>query len=76
MQLTEQPNRDTDGKNRRKNALPLEEEENTMTYAPRGRQKPLNRQTGVFHQQKLEGINTGRSVFDETAIFITREGRE
>lgn len=75
MQLTERLIRDTSGKMKRKNALPFEEEENTMSYAPRDRQKPLNQQAGVFHQQKMEGINTRRSVFDETAVFITRERR-
>lgn len=73
MQLTERLIRDTGMKMKRKNALPFEEEEDTMTYASRDRQKPLNRQTGVFHQQKLEGINTGRSVFDETAVFRTEK---
>lgn len=73
MQLTERLIRDTSGKMKRKNAQPFEEEENTVSYASRDRQKPLNRQTGVFHQQKLEGINTRRSIFDETAVFMTEE---
>ena len=73
MQLTERLIRDTGAKMKRKNALPSEEEEDTMTYASRDRQKPLNRQAGVFHQQKLEGINTAGSVFDETAVFRTEK---
>ena len=73
MQLTERLIRDTGAKMKRKNALPSEEEEDTMTYASRDRQKPLNRQAGVFHQQKLEGINTAGSVFDETAGFRTEK---
>lgn len=73
MQLTERLIRDTGVKMKRKNALPFEEEEDTMTYASRDRQKPLNRQAGVFHQQKLEGINTAGSVFDETAVFRTEK---
>lgn len=75
MHLTERLIRDTSGKMKRKNALPFEEEEDTMTYAPRERQKPLNQQAGVFQQQKLGGINTRRSVFDETAVFTTKERR-
>lgn len=73
MQLTERLIRDTGMKMKRKNALPSEEEEDTMSYASRDRQKPLNRQAGVFHQQKLEGINTAGSVFDETAVFRTEK---
>ncbi|MDE5590600.1 MAG: hypothetical protein K2J60_15915 [Acetatifactor sp.] len=73
MQLTERLIRDTGVKMKRKSALPSEEEEDTMTYASRDRQKPLNRQAGVFHQQKLEGINTAGSVFDETAVFRTEK---
>lgn len=73
MQLTDRLIRDTGRKNIEKNALPFEEEEDTMSYASRDRQKPLNQQAGVFHQQKLEGINTRRSVFDETAVFRTEE---
>lgn len=73
MQLTERLIRDTGMKMKRKNALPFEEEEDTMSYASRDRQKPLNRQAGVFNQQKLEGINTAGSVFDETAVFRTEK---
>ncbi|MDE6640483.1 MAG: hypothetical protein K2K63_08165 [Acetatifactor sp.] len=73
MQLTERLIRDTGMKMKRKNALPSEEEEDTMSYASRDRQKPLNRQAGVFQQQKLEGINTAGSVFDETAVFRTEK---
>lgn len=73
MQLTERLIRDTGKKNKGRNALSSEEEENTMSYALRDRQKPLNQQAGVFHQQKLEGINTRGSVFDETAVFRTEK---
>ena len=72
MQLTERLIRDTGMKMKRKSVLPSEEED-TMSYASRDRQKPLNRQAGVFHQQKLEGINTAGSVFDETAVFRTEK---
>lgn len=75
MQLTERLFRDTGRKMKGKNVQPLDEEEDTMSYASRDRQKPLNQQAGVFHQQKLEGINTRKSVFDETAVFITGERR-
>ena len=45
------------------------QEEETMSYASWKRQEPLNRQAGAFHQGKLEGINSRKSIFDEKAIF-------
>ena len=42
-----------------------------MTYTSWKRQKPLNQQPGGFNQGKMEGINTRKNIFDETAVFNT-----
>ena len=70
MRVTERLIRDKKKKNKKKTALFSEEEEETMTYAPREVKKPLNQQKGAFDQGKFEGINTKKSVFDETAVFF------
>jgi len=76
MRVTERLIRDTNQKNKRKAAPPSEEEEETTTYALQKRQVPLNHQKGVFHQGTFEGINTKKSVFDETAVFFVEERKE
>ena len=56
---------------KRKESSAVSEEEETMTYTSWKRQKPLNQQPGGFNQGKMEGINTRKNIFDETAVFNT-----
>ncbi|MCR5251302.1 MAG: hypothetical protein K6E50_11910 [Lachnospiraceae bacterium] len=57
---------------RKKRQMP--EEEETLTYAQRQRQLPLNKNKGAFPEETFGGINTMQSVFDRTAVFHTGEG--
>ena len=62
MRVTERLIRDTNQKNKKRTARFSEEEEETMTYAPRKLQKPLNQQEGPFSQGIFEGLNTKECV--------------
>lgn len=70
MRVTEQLIRHRNEKKRKESSAVFEEEE-TMTYTSWKRQKPLNQQPGGFNQGKMEGINTRKNIFDETAVFNT-----
>ena len=70
MRVTEQLLRHRNEK-KRKESSAVSEEEDTMTYTSWKRQKPLNQQPGGFNQGKMEGINTRKNIFDETAVFNT-----
>ena len=70
MRVTEQLIRHRNEK-KRKESSAVSEEEETMTYTSLKRQKPLNQQPGGFNQGKMEGINTRKNIFDETAVFNT-----
>lgn len=70
MRVTEQLIRHRNEK-KRKESSAVSEEEETMTYTLWKRQKPLNQQPGGFNQGKMEGINTRKNIFDETAVFNT-----
>ena len=70
MRVTEQLIRHRNEK-KRKESSAVSEEEETMTYSSWKRQKPLNQQPGGFNQGKMEGINTRKNIFDETAVFNT-----
>ncbi|MCI8727627.1 MAG: hypothetical protein HFG66_16245 [Hungatella sp.] len=70
MRVTEQLIRHRNEK-KRKESSAVSEEEETMTYTSWKRQKPLNQQPGGFNQGKMEGINTRKNIFDETAVFNT-----
>ena len=70
MRVTEQLIRHRNEK-KRKESSAVSEEEETMTYPSWKRQKPLNQQPGGFNQGKMEGINTRKNIFDETAVFNT-----
>lgn len=59
-----------DAKRKEKNRKKvLEEEEETLLYSPRKMVQHLNRESGVFESGMNEGINTRKSVFNETAVF-------
>ena len=73
MRVTEQLIRDANRKKRQQAGFFDEEEEETMTYASWKPQKPLNRRPGPFSQQKMTGINSRESVFDQNAVFRTSE---
>ena len=70
MRVTEQLIRHRNEK-KRKESSAVSEEEETMTYTSWKRQKPLNQQPGGFNHGKMEGINTRKNIFDETAVFNT-----
>ena len=70
MRVTEQLIRHRNEK-KRKESSAVSEEEETITYTSWKRQKPLNQQPGGFNQGKMEGINTRKNIFDETAVFNT-----
>ncbi len=48
-----------------------EDEEETYTYRPVERYRAVNAEPGVFGSVMGKGINTRRSVFDDTAVFNT-----
>lgn len=50
-----------------------DEEEETLRYAVRRQMRDVNREPGAFGSEMGEGINTRRSVFDETAVFRVDE---
>ena len=52
------------------------EEEETLTYFPRTRQRAVNQEPGAFGSAMGEGINTRKSVFDDTAVFETGTGQK
>ena len=58
---------------KKKRQRQLDEDEETLRYAPSYRTKPINKNKGVFPEESFGGINTAQSVFDRTAIFNTRE---
>jgi len=69
MRVTEQLMRDNLRK-KQHNARNLDEEE-TLTYIQHKKQKPINTDEDIFHNSRLEGINTKESVFNRTAVFRT-----
>ena len=59
-------------KKRRRQAQ-LDEDEETLSYAPSYKNKPINQQKGAFEKESFGGINTAESIFDRTAVFRTGE---
>ena len=50
--------------------------EETMAYDVRKRKRDINDSSGhVFSGNMQTGINTGKSIFDKTAIFRTNKGK-
>ena len=74
MRVLERLVQDNEKRKKKKQAYGREEDaEETMTYMYRKKQPYLNGDTGVFSGKSLEGINTRKSVFDETAVFTVRK---
>lgn len=74
MRVLERLIQDNEKQKKRKQTYGQEEDdEETMTYMYRKRQPFLNENAGVFSGKNLEGINTRKSVFDETAVFTVRK---
>lgn len=63
-------------KREKKQRIQREEEEETLTYYPRMRQRAVNQEPGAFDSVMGEGINTRKSVFDDTAVFETGAGQK
>ncbi len=64
--------RDKEKQKQRKQNSSQEEEEDTMAYMARKKERFLNEESDTFSRTSLEGINTKRSVFDETTVFRTK----
>lgn len=73
MRVTERLIRQNQKKANRRKTYP--EEEETMTYKKRESIGSLNRERGVF-DSRFSGINTEKSVFDQTAVFQTGKRNE
>jgi hypothetical protein len=65
-----------DAKKREKRKKIQGDEEETLTYFPRTRQRAVNQELGAFGSAMGEGINTRKSVFDDTAVFETGTGQK
>lgn len=53
-----------------------EEEESTQTYREKGMERwSINQQQSVFASSLEEGLNRTESVFDQQAVFRTKEGK-
>ncbi len=65
-----------DAKKREKRKKIQGDEEETLTYFPRTRQRAVNQEPGAFGSAMGEGINTRKSVFDDTAVFETGTGQK
>lgn len=73
MRVTDRLIRDTERK--RKTGF-FEEEEETFTYLERKKQFNINENPGISMQKNMEGINTRASIFDQQAVFHTKEMRK
>lgn len=58
-----------DAKRKKKYQEIRETEEETLTYFRRKKRVAVNQEEGVFGSVMGDGINTRKSVFDETAVF-------
>ncbi len=58
-----------DAKRKKKRQEIGEMEEETLTYFRRKKKVAVNQEEGVFGSVMGDGINTRKSVFDETAVF-------
>lgn len=75
MRVTDKLIQDAKKREKRKK-IQGDEEEETLTYFPRTRQRAVNQEPGAFGSAMGEGINTRKSVFDDTAVFETGVGRK
>lgn len=73
MRVTDKLIQDAKKRDKRRGA-PGDSEEETYTYFPRTRQRAVNEEPGAFGTAMREGINTRKSVFDESAVFRIGEG--
>ena len=75
MRVTDKLIQDAKKREKRKN-IQGDEEEETLTYFSRTRQRAVNQEPGAFGSAMGEGINTRKSVFDDTAVFETGTGQK
>lgn len=40
------------------------------------KQLPLNREEGILVNKLADGLNTEQSIFDRTALFLTKQGEQ
>ena len=70
MRVTDKLIHDAKKKKEKNRSLP-EEEEETFTYRIREKSRSVNTEPGAFGSAMEQGINTRKSIFDETAVFCT-----
>ncbi|MDE6961466.1 MAG: hypothetical protein K2P27_11480 [Lachnospiraceae bacterium] len=68
MRVTDKLIQDAKKREKKRN-VQRDDEEETYTYFPRMRREALNQSQGAFGSVLEEGINTRKSVFDESAVF-------